>query len=357
MSERGGGSILNITAISAIQPIAGFALSVATWGGVIGFAKTLSLEVAQLTASTSTRSAPATSRPRGCEKVFAAGGEDPGSCATSCAPKCRWAASARVDGHRQHRRVAGVAARPLHHRHRHPGRRRPAASRALRGGVHELHDRHQARARATATRARAVDQRDVLRDPRARVPEQHPDREVFVGCQGAHHLWRAEGPGSSDAPTFLRRIGIERGDVVTIQLPNRIEFPVVFFALELIGAIANKVNPDFRVRELDYILRFSGSRALRLPRASSRASTTWRMAQVSCSQPFRSSTHVIVAGGSADGRLEPRAGHRASAPMRGERPRRAWTPTRSSAWPSPRAPPAIPNACCTRSTPRSAPCA
>lgn len=46
MKERGGGSIVNITAISAIQPIPGFALSVATWSGVIGFAKTLSLEVA-----------------------------------------------------------------------------------------------------------------------------------------------------------------------------------------------------------------------------------------------------------------------------------------------------------------------
>ena len=46
MRERGGGSVLNITAISAIQPIAGFALSVATWSGVIGYAKTLSLEVA-----------------------------------------------------------------------------------------------------------------------------------------------------------------------------------------------------------------------------------------------------------------------------------------------------------------------
>jgi 3-oxoacyl-[acyl-carrier protein] reductase len=46
MRERGGGSIVNITAISAIQPIAGFALSVATWSGVIGYSKTLSLEVA-----------------------------------------------------------------------------------------------------------------------------------------------------------------------------------------------------------------------------------------------------------------------------------------------------------------------
>ena len=36
LERRGGGSILNITAISAIQPIAGFGLSVATWAGVGG---------------------------------------------------------------------------------------------------------------------------------------------------------------------------------------------------------------------------------------------------------------------------------------------------------------------------------
>ena len=28
---------------------------------------------------------------------------------------------------------------------------------------------------------------------------------------------------------FLRRQGVQRGDVVTLQLPNRIEFPVVFY--------------------------------------------------------------------------------------------------------------------------------
>jgi 3-oxoacyl-[acyl-carrier protein] reductase len=54
MERRGGGSILNITAISAIQPIAGFGLSVATWSGVIGFAKTLSIEVASRNISVNT---------------------------------------------------------------------------------------------------------------------------------------------------------------------------------------------------------------------------------------------------------------------------------------------------------------
>ena len=76
MISRGGGSILNITAISAIQPIAGFGLSVATWGGVIGYAKTLSLEVARHNINVNTI-CPGYIETQRLEKVFAAGGEDP----------------------------------------------------------------------------------------------------------------------------------------------------------------------------------------------------------------------------------------------------------------------------------------
>jgi len=60
---------------------------------------------------------------------------------------------------------------------------------------------------------------------------------------------------------LLRRQGVGRGDVVTLQVPNRVEFPVAFFALELIGAIANKISPDLRAEELRYILDFSRSKA------------------------------------------------------------------------------------------------
>lgn len=46
MKKAGAGRIVNITALSALQPIARFGLSVSTWAGVIGYAKTLSLELA-----------------------------------------------------------------------------------------------------------------------------------------------------------------------------------------------------------------------------------------------------------------------------------------------------------------------
>lgn len=75
MIKRGGGSILNITALSAIQPMPGFALSVATWGGVIGFAKTLALEAAGHGINVNTI-CPGYIETTRLEKVFAAGGKD-----------------------------------------------------------------------------------------------------------------------------------------------------------------------------------------------------------------------------------------------------------------------------------------
>jgi 3-oxoacyl-[acyl-carrier protein] reductase len=77
MIQRGGGSVINITAISAIQPYAGFGLSVASWGGVIGYAKTLSLELASSGINVNTI-CPGYIDTTRLEKVFAASGKDPG---------------------------------------------------------------------------------------------------------------------------------------------------------------------------------------------------------------------------------------------------------------------------------------
>jgi non-ribosomal peptide synthetase component E (peptide arylation enzyme) len=128
--------------------------------------------------------------------------------------------------------------------------------------------------------------------------EAHPDREVFV--DGEARITYGELKDKVErCAAFLRQIGIGRGDVVTIQLPNRIAFPIVFLALELIGAIANKVNPDFRMRELDYILRFSGSRAFVCPAAFKGFDYVGMAHRLRETIPAL--THVIVSGGDIDG--------------------------------------------------------
>jgi 3-oxoacyl-[acyl-carrier protein] reductase len=73
MRAAGGGRIVNITALSVLQPMPRFGLSVATWAGVIGYAKTLSLEVAadNITVNTICPGRIATGR---LAKVFGPGG-------------------------------------------------------------------------------------------------------------------------------------------------------------------------------------------------------------------------------------------------------------------------------------------
>ncbi len=95
----------------------------------------------------------------------------------------------------------------------------------------------------------------------ARRVSEAPDREALF--DGTNRLsYRALADGIDRMAARLRTLGIGEGDVVTIQIPNWIEFPLVFFALERLGAVAVTVSVDFRSRELEYIMRFAGAKML-----------------------------------------------------------------------------------------------
>jgi acyl-CoA synthetase (AMP-forming)/AMP-acid ligase II len=88
-----------------------------------------------------------------------------------------------------------------------------------------------------------------------------PEREALT--DGTHRLSYRELAHAIDRMAArLRALGIGEGDVVTIQLPNWVEFALVFFSLERLGAVAVTVSVDFRSRELEYIMRFAGSKML-----------------------------------------------------------------------------------------------
>ncbi len=140
----------------------------------------------------------------------------------------------------------------------------------------------------------------------------HPDR-IAIKDQSGTITYGALKDRIERAAQFYRSIGIKRGDVVTIQLPNRVEFAVAFIALELLGAIANKVNPDFRARELDYMLKFSGSSAYVFPRE-------WKdfdyagMAH-GLQQANPALKRLIVVGGAVEGMYDFDSGVAAAAPI------------------------------------------
>src|SRR5215467_16269809 len=92
----------------------------------------------------------------------------------------------------------------------------------------------------------------------------HPAREVIIDHR--QRVTYGELCARVDrTAAALQHLGIGPGDVVTIQLPNWAEFAYVFFACERHGAVANQIGPDFRSREVEYILRFSESRAFVCP--------------------------------------------------------------------------------------------
>jgi non-ribosomal peptide synthetase component E (peptide arylation enzyme) len=92
----------------------------------------------------------------------------------------------------------------------------------------------------------------------------HPDRIAIVD-RGRRVSYAELKTRVDRVAAGFAALGIGSGDVVTIQLPNWVEFAYVFFALERLGAVANQIGPDFRSREVDYILRFSESRAFVCP--------------------------------------------------------------------------------------------
>ena len=77
---------------------------------------------------------------------------------------------------------------------------------------------------------------------------------------------------STSYAAFLRRIdtaargllalGIEKGDRVTICMPNTPQALDCFYALNRIGAIPNMIHPLSAAREIEFYLNFSGSKAI-----------------------------------------------------------------------------------------------
>jgi len=64
----------------------------------------------------------------------------------------------------------------------------------------------------------------------------------------------------------LAALGVERGDVVSYQLPNWWQFVALHLACLRIGAVTNPVMPIFRHRELTFMLSLAESKVMIVPR-------------------------------------------------------------------------------------------
>jgi len=63
----------------------------------------------------------------------------------------------------------------------------------------------------------------------------------------------------------LRRLGVDRGDVVSFQIPNWWQFIGVHMACVRIGAVSNPLLTIYREREVEFMVMRSGSKVLIVP--------------------------------------------------------------------------------------------
>ncbi|MCV2448363.1 AMP-binding protein [Paracoccus sp. DMF] len=75
------------------------------------------------------------------------------------------------------------------------------------------------------------------------------------------------GGAVAQAAGSLRALGIGRGDVIGLMLPNWWEFVVAAFAACRIGAVPNPLMPIFRERELRFMLGFAETKAILIPKS------------------------------------------------------------------------------------------
>ena len=64
------------------------------------------------------------------------------------------------------------------------------------------------------------------------------------------------------AASLSRKLGIHKGDRISLLQGNRAEWPVSFFALSRLGAISVPLNTRFKSEELTFMIRDSGSKAV-----------------------------------------------------------------------------------------------
>ena len=64
----------------------------------------------------------------------------------------------------------------------------------------------------------------------------------------------------------LSKLGVTRGDVVAMQLPNWWEFTLTYLACSRIGATLNPLMPIFREREMSFMLRHAEAKVLIIPK-------------------------------------------------------------------------------------------
>ncbi|TDH61254.1 cyclohexanecarboxylate-CoA ligase [Dankookia rubra] len=182
-------------------------------------------------------------------------------------------------------------------------------------------------ARRAAMRDRGHWRDETLLDHLTRAVARTPERSAILARRSEtgeeRRISYRELDRLSDLVALsLRERGVGRGDVVSFQLPNWWEFPVLHLACLKLGAVSNPLMVIFRERELSFMLGFAESKVLVVPARFRGFDYPAMAANVRAELPAL--RHVFVAGGEGEAGfgtlLAPRAGEAGRASLRGHGP-------------------------------------
>lgn len=87
--------------------------------------------------------------------------------------------------------------------------------------------------------------------------------KTALTCMGANLSYRELNRYASQFASFLQKVaGISKGDRVAVMLPNIMQFPIAFLAIQKIGGVCVCTNPLYTPREMRHQFRDSGAKAI-----------------------------------------------------------------------------------------------
>jgi len=91
------------------------------------------------------------------------------------------------------------------------------------------------------------------------------EKVAVIDLQGSSYTYAELDDAAGRVATFLKKVGVTSGDIISVQLPGWSEFTVIYVACLKIGAVINPICTRFRADELLYILNKCETKVLFIP--------------------------------------------------------------------------------------------
>jgi cyclohexanecarboxylate-CoA ligase len=94
--------------------------------------------------------------------------------------------------------------------------------------------------------------------------EKNPDKIAIVD-KDSRYTYKELGQLVDRVALGLLELGLQKGDVISFQLPNWNEFIILHFAVTRIGAVSNPLIPIYREREIGFMVKMAESKMIVIP--------------------------------------------------------------------------------------------